>query len=120
MEEGDIKDTEHQESIMALWDQAVAKLRVFVVKEVLPAVKASPEKCFEVETLLGVNSMLFMPPLKQFLTDYYEQIEAKNVDFFRVLFPPEFQSVEIPVEIQDKGVRFARVFKSLLDDLENE
>lgn len=120
MEEGDVIDAEHQENVMQLWNQAVEKLREFVLKEVLPAVNASPEKVFEIKTLLGVNAILFMPPLKQFLTDYYDQIEARNVDFFRVLFPPEFQNVEIPVPIQEKGVRFARAFRNLLNDLENE
>lgn len=120
MEEGDVKDAEHQESILELWNQAVEKLRTFVLSEVLPTLKASPEKTFEIKTLLSVNAMLFMPPLKEFLNNYYDKILAKDVDFFRVLFPPEFHNVEIPVYLQEKGVRFAKVFKSLLDDLENE
>lgn len=120
MEEGDIKDTEHQESILALWEEAVDKLRVFVVREVLPAVKASPEDCIQVAFLLSRNSMLFIPLAREFIDNYFDQIEAKNVDFFRMLFPPNFQTIEIPVEIQEKGVKFARAFKDLLDDLENE
>mgnify|MGYP006345178951 CR=1 FL=1 len=100
MEEGDIKDTEHQESIMALWDQAVAKLRVFVMKEVLPAVKASPEKCFEVETLLGVNSMLFMPPLKQFLTS---KSRPKTLIFFGCFSRPNFNRSKFLLKFRTKG-----------------
>jgi hypothetical protein len=120
MEEGDVKNIEHQESVLELWTQAVEKLRMFVLVEVLPELKATPEKTFEIKTLMSVNAMLFMPPLKDFLTNYYDQIMNKNVDFFRVLFPPEFQNVQISDHLQEKGVRFAKVFKSLLDDLENE
>lgn len=120
MEEGDVKDVEHQEKVLELWNRAVDKLRAFVLEEVLPSANASPEQHFEIKTLMGVNAMLYMPPVRDFLDNYYEKILAKDVDFFRVCFPPEFRAAEIPVPIQEKGVRFAKVFRSLLNDLENE
>ena len=117
MEEGFI-DVEKRAKVLELFDQAVAKLRAYVLDQVLPAVNATPEKIYEIKTLMSIDSLLFLPPIRDFLKSYYDQILARDVDFFRAIFPKEFENVQIPSQIIDKGVLFAKVFHSLLKDID--
>ena len=116
--EEDFKNPEEAEKAMEMLEQAANKFREFVLKEVLPHFKATPEKIFEVRTLLSTSSLLWLPPMRDFLTNYGPHLEARDVDFFRALFPVEFRNCDIPVSIQDKGFLFARVFQSILNDID--
>lgn len=112
------KNPEESEKALHMLDEAIEKFRKFVLDVVLPHFGASPEKIYEVRTIMNIDSLLFVPPLRDFLCNYAPQLEARNVDFFRALFPVEFRNVEIPVSFQEKGFLFARVFQSILNDID--
>jgi hypothetical protein len=118
MEEGDIKDPEETAKALETLDIAIDKLRKWVLTEVLPHFKASEEEIYRMRTLMNIDSLLFVPPLRDFLVNYKQQLKALDVDFFRALFPVEYKNVEIPVSLQRKGFLFAEVFESILKDID--
>jgi hypothetical protein len=118
MEEGDVKDPEQTAKALETLDQAIAKLRTWVLTVVLPHFKASEEEIYRIRTLMNIDSLLFVPPLRDFLVNYKQQLEAKDINFFRALFPAEYKNAEIPVSLQEKGFLFAQVFESILKDID--
>lgn len=118
MEEGDIKDPEETAKALETLDLAIDKLRKWVLTVVLPHFKATEEEIYRMRTLMNIDSLLFVPPLRDFLVNYKQQLVARDVDFFRALFPAEYKNVEIPVSLQEKGFLFAEVFESILKDID--
>ena len=118
MEEGDIKDPEETAKALETLDIAIDKLRKWVLTEVLPHFKASEEEIYRIRTLMNIDSLLFVPPLRDFLVNYKQQLEARDINFFRALFPAEYKNAEIPVSLQEKGFLFAQVFESILKDID--
>lgn len=118
MEEGDIKDPEQTAKALQTLDEAIEKLRKWVLTVVLPHFKASEEEIYRMRTLMNIDSLLFVPPLRDFLVNYKPQLDARDLNFFRALFPAEYQNAEIPVSIQEKGFLFAQVFESILKDID--
>ncbi len=111
---------EEREKVLSALDTAVSKLRLFAMKEVLPSIGASAEQIEEVGKSLDRDSMVILPFLREFTDNYKEKLLAGNVDFFRQLFPPEFAEVEIQPHLLEKGVLFAKVFISIIKDLDEQ
>lgn len=118
MEEGDVKNPEETAKALQTLDIAIDKLRTWVLTVVLPHFKASEEEIYRIRTLMNIDSLLFVPPLRDFLVSYKQQLETKDINFFRALFPPEYKNAEIPVSLQEKGFLFAQVFESILNDID--
>lgn len=112
--------SEKMEFILVKLDEAVMKLRRFILVEVLPDIGATPEQIESVRSALNHDSTLFVPVIRDFLANYMPQVLAMEMDFFRALFPPEFKEAKISIEHQKKGVLFARVFQSLLKDVDEQ
>ena len=109
---------EIRDSILVKLDEAVMKLRRFVLTELLPEYGATQEEIETMREKLNHDSILFLEPIREFLKLYMPQIEAQNINFFRALFPPQFKDVVISTPHLKKGVLFAKVFESLIKDID--
>jgi hypothetical protein len=111
---------EKRESILMKLDEAIMKLRRFLLTEVLPAIGATTAQIESAREQMNHDSTLYVPVIREFIMNYKQQIKTRDIDFFRALFPPEFAQSEISIEHQDKGALFAKVFKSILKDLDEQ
>jgi hypothetical protein len=72
------------------------------------------------EFVLARDILVLIPKIEQFLENHKEALAAGDVKHFQALAPVEFQAREIPPAVAEKAFLFAKVFTSLLNDLQKE
>lgn len=110
---------EFQAKVLGALDETVLKLRGFIVAAMME-LSLPEEEVKKVTIGLNQDTLLYVPVIRKVLSlpGCDEAIDQGKVDFFRALFPKERQQLEIPKHLSDKGLLFAKVFRSLLRDLD--
>lgn len=116
--EGQLEQIEQKQKLLSTLDAGVAKLRVWVTTVLLVELKVKPEEIKRVEESLNHDSLLFCEPLRELIAKFDDKIVARELDFFRALFPPEYKHIEVPIHLQDKGFAFYEFFKQLFCELD--
>lgn len=105
-------------------DETWGKFRAFVMDTLL-ALKLPKDKIDFVREVTGQHSLVYLPKIRGFCTQYKAMILGREKDFFRAYLrqqlsenAPEWKDTEIPDKILEKGLEFGFVFLSLISQLE--
>jgi len=111
-------EVEKRQNLLATLDAGVMKCRTWITTVLLVELKVKPEEIKIVEEQLNHDSILFCEPIRELIEKFDTQLAAREIDFFRALFPPEYAKIEIPIHLQDKGFAFYCFFKQLFKELD--
>lgn len=108
---------DHEKVLVAL-DTAWKKFGAFALEEMasLPPIKNADKFV----ALLKKDVLIFIPTIRAFLNKHAAALEKKDITYFRHQAGEEYENVEVKAETTEKAFLFARVFASLLRDLENQ
>lgn len=104
---------------MKEFEDTVYKLQTFIISSAA-AVRVTPGEMELIEMFVRADPLIYAIHLREFLAEYKQQIEQKDVAALKALLPAQFQQYEIPQPIVDKGFLFIQVFQSLFADLDAE
>ena len=103
--------------VLAAWDSTVGKLKAWV-PAVLLEMGAEKAGVDEFAKAMNVDALLFVPIVKTILKDGAAARAARDVNFMKLILPAQYQHLEIPNHIAEKGFLYFDVFEGLLRDLE--
>ncbi len=109
-------DVDNSCKVLEALDTTWGKLKIWV-PQAMKEIGANEEDIAKVSAGLNRDALLFVPKIKQILTDYQLPLEAKDVTFFLYLLPAKYHHLQIPKHISDKGFLYLEVFQGLLKDL---
>lgn len=111
-------DLEKKKNLLATLDEGVLKLRTWITTVLLVELQVPEKDINMIKDQMNHDSILFCEPIREFIAKFDEKVMARELDFFRALFPDEYKNIEIPIHLQDKGFQYYLFFKQLFVELD--